>query len=188
MDDTNKLCKIVKNHPSIKILALGNCKGMDVSGYEMLKTLMDAGKNKLSHIDLSNNDISTRGDTFISDFLAKSTILESLTLKGNQLDDQDAFKIVGALKNNENLRFLRLTDNSITKTGWTALRKAEFDDTNLNTAADSNHTCNIKYPSDGSDVIEGVDISEMNGDRNCENAFHPRFVRQKKVLLAALCR
>ena len=182
MDNINTLCKVVKDHPSINHLKLDNSKGEDINGYEMLHLVVNAGRNKLQSVDLANNSISTKGGTFISDFLAKSTILESLSLEGNQLDDQDALNIVGALKHNENLRFLRLTDNNITKTGWLALRKAEFDDSSLNAAAaDSNHMCNIKYPPDGSDLIEGLDIIEMNGNRICEHAYHPIYVRQKKI-------
>ena len=183
MDDINKLCKILKEHPSIEILALSGCSGEDINGYEMLQLVMNAGKNKLKNVRLSKNNISTEGGggTFISDFLAKSTVLQALTLEGNQLDDQDAIGIAGALKHNANLRFLRLVRNGIAKTGWKALRKAEFDDSSLNAAADSNHRCSIKYPPDGSDLIDGLDIIEMNGDRNFTKAFESRGVRRKKI-------
>jgi len=181
MDDINKLSKIMKQHPSIENLALGNCNRTDVNGYEMLKMVMNAGKNKLKTVRLYGSGISTEGGTFISDFMAKSTILVDLYLDGNELDDQDAFQIAESLKQNRTLRLLRLTNNNITKTGWTALRKVEFDDTSLNAAADSNHACSIKYPPDGSDLIEGLDISEMNGDRNGSMAFASKGVRQKKI-------
>lgn len=181
MDDINKLCQIVEAHPSIEFLTLENCKGEDINGYEMLTRIMTSGKNKLKLIDLSNNQISTDVGTFISDFLSADPILKSLYLEGNELDDRAAILIAKALNHNTKLRFLDLTGNNITKAGWAALRKAEFDDSSLNAASDSNHRCNIKYPPDGSEVIEGVDISEMNGDRNCENAFHPIHVRQMKI-------
>jgi len=177
MDDINKLCKIVRSHPSIKILNLNRCKGTYVNGYEMLTRIMTAGKNKLKLIDLSNNDINTEGRTYISDFLAKSTILESLLLEGNELNNQDAIGIAKALKQNTVLSFLDLTgNNNITKIGWEALRETEFDDTSLNSLSNSNHMCNIKYPPDDSD-----DIIEMNGDRSFTKAFDPYFVRQKKI-------
>lgn len=57
MNDINKLCQIVETHPSIDNLALDNCKGADINGYEMLTRIMSAGKNKLEVIDLSNNHI-----------------------------------------------------------------------------------------------------------------------------------
>ena len=181
MEDMNKLCKIVKRHPSIDSLALDNCKGDGIDGYEMLKMIMNAGKNNLTSVDLSNNNISTRGSTFISDFLATNFMLKSLFLEGNELDDNDAFGITKALKQNVYLDQLHLKYNNITKIGWKALRMAEFDDSSLNAAADSNHRCNIRYPPDGSDLIEGVDISEMTGDRNGTVAYTPKSVRQKKI-------
>jgi len=179
--DVKKLCKILRQHPSIENLALDNCKGGDINGYVMLTRIMTAGKNKLKLIRLSNNSISTEGGTFISDFLTTNPILENLSLEGNQLDDQDAIGISNAMKQNNHLCFLKLTDNNITKVGWMALREAEFDNTSLNAAADSNHMCNMKYPPDGSELIEGLDIIEMNGDRNHTLAFNAEVVRQKKI-------
>jgi len=181
MDDINLLGKLIKLRLSIDTLALINCKGMDVSGFDMLKTIMNAGKNKLEHVNLCNNGISTEGGTFISDFLATDPILQSLYLEKNQLNDNDAIGIAEALKQNTKLCFLNLTGNNITKVGWKALRKAEFDDTSLNATSDCNHSCNMKYPPDDSDLIEGVDISEMNGDRNCTIAFNPTWARRKKL-------
>jgi len=135
IDDINKLCELVKDHPSIENLALGNCKGEDIDGYEILTRIMNAGRNNLVSIDLSSNDIST-GGTHISDFLAANPILKSLYLDENKLNDRDALVIAKALKHNTKLRFLDLTDNnSITKRGWKALRKAEFDNTSLNAAS-----------------------------------------------------
>ena len=63
--DVKKLCKILRQHPSIENLALDNCKGGDINGYDMLTRIMTAGKNKLKLIDLSNNDINTEGRTYI---------------------------------------------------------------------------------------------------------------------------
>ena len=181
MADIKRLCEVVKRHSSIYMLELPGCKGADIDGFEMLKMVMNYGKCKLEVIDLSNNNISTGGDTFISDFLVTDPILEALYLEKNQLDDNDAIGIAEALKQNTHLRFLRLTNNNITKTGWVALRKAEFDNASLNAVADSNHRCNIKYPPDGNDEIEGLDIHEMNGDRKCKNANHPIHVREMKI-------
>ena len=196
MDDINKLCQIVKEHPSVDGLTLDNCKGGDIDGYQMLKMVINAGK-KLQFVDLSNNNISTgggtalsdilardhtEGDTYIiADFLVKSTILDSINLYGNELNDNDAFNIAGALRHNKTLRSLNLINNNLTKTGWKALRKAEFDDSSLNSAADSNHTCAIEYPPDGSEVIEGVDTSEMNDNPQAQLRLHPHYIRQKKI-------
>jgi len=181
MDGIDKLCQIVETHPSIEFLTLENCKGGDINGYEMLTRIMNAGKNKLEEMYLSSNNISTEEGTYLSDFLTNNSVLKSLCLEKNKLNDHDAVTIAKALKHNSTLHGIDLTGNNITKTGWTALRKAEFDDTSLNAAASSNHTCNIRYPPDGSDLIEGLNIIEMNGDRNFTKAFDPRWVRRKKL-------
>ena len=70
--------------------------------------MMNAGKGKLTHIDLTDNSIHTGGDTFISNFLASNTILHTLLLEGNQLVDNDATAIAGALKHNKSYGFSML--------------------------------------------------------------------------------
>ena len=180
ISDIKQLCQVVKNHPSVEEIDLVGCRGEEVDGYEMLQMIMNAGKSNLTSIVLSYNEISTGGDTFISDFLADNPILETLFLDGNQLDDNDAIAIASALKQNTILRTIGLRDNNISKSGWEALRKAEFDDTSLNSAADSNHTCLIDYPS-GDDEIQGLDTSEMNADTDSSFTRIPTFVRQKKI-------
>ena len=181
MNDIKQLCQVVKEHTSIEKLALVGCRGEGVNGYEMLQMIISAGKYKLKLVDLCENGISTGGDTFISDFLASNSVLIALELSGNELDDNDARSIAGALKHNTNLRFLDVRNNSkITKAGWAALRKVEFDDTSLNSVADSNHTCYITYPS-GDDEIQGLDTSEMNGTGLGSAWFDAKNVRRKKV-------
>ena len=191
MDDINKLCKIVEEHPSIENLTLDNCRGDDIDGSEMLQMIVNAGKNNLEVLTLRNNHISTT-EGGIFHCLALNPILGSLYLEWNQLNDQDAIGIAEALKQNTNLRFLHLTNNNnITKTGWAALKKAEFDNSSLNAVADSNHTCAIEYPSDDSDgffpisdaikEVVDINISEMNGDRKAKTVFHPPCNRQKKI-------
>ena len=106
-------------------------------------------------------------------------------MQRNQFDDNDALSITKALKQNLYLRQLDLRYNNITKVGWKALGKAEFDNTSLNAAAYSNHTCAIEYPSvEDDDEIRGVDTSEMNNNPLSEMHLHPRYVRQKKIYSA----
>ena len=98
------------------MLALHGCRGEGIDGHEMLQLIMNAGKSsKLDVINLSCNNISTGGDTFISDFLRDNQMLATLTLRGNQLDDNDAIAIAGALKQNTILQTLDLGNNNLTK-------------------------------------------------------------------------
>jgi len=180
MKDIKELCDIIPLHPSLEYLKVMNCVGDDVDGFQILKSIINIGESKLDSINLSNNRISTGGDTFIADIIKSNKhSWRSLKLNKNLLDDNDVVAIAEALKHNTKLRLLQIDDNNIAKTGWKALRKVEFDNTSLNAAANSNHKCGIKYPPDGSDVIEGMDISDMNGDGY--RAFIPSLVRQKKI-------
>ena len=178
------LCRILKHHPSIATLVLDECMRDNIDGYEMLQLIMNVGKGKLTHIDLTDNSIHTGGDTFISNFLTSNPILETLLLDGNQLDDNDAIAIAGALKHNTKLRVLNVRRNNLSLKGWAALRKAEFDDTSLDSAANSNHTCFILYPNDhdddDDDEFEGVDTSGFNGIEY-SHWHDTKYVRQKKI-------
>ena len=181
MKDIKQLCQTVEEHPSIETLAFCGCCSEGVDGYEVLKMVMNAGKYKLKVIDLSNNNISTGGDTFVSEFLSSNHMLATLCLRYNQFDDNDAVMMANALNYNTHLRTLDLRGNSkMKRAGWEALRKAEFDGTSLNSAADSNHTCCIGYPS-GDSEIRGLDTTEMNGNLAFDQTFNERSARQKKV-------
>ena len=76
-------------------------------------------------------------------------------LSGNSLVDDDAMTTATSLKHNTTLRFLNMRHNITTKAGWKALFRAEFDDTTLNSAANSNHTCYICYPDNDDEFLEG---------------------------------
>jgi len=182
MDDIERLCQIVETHPSIEMLNLHGCKGMNVDDYEMLKMVMRAGMYKLDVLDLSKNGIGNENGQFVAGFMTNNHRLQVLDLSDNKLDDNDAKWIARSLKENTNLRTLNLKENNFTNTGWTALRKAELDDTSLNAASDSNHTCAIEYPSvEDDEEIEGVDTSEMNNNPFSQMHLDYLYVRQKKI-------
>ena len=175
-DDVNQLCEIIKDHPALHKIELDECCGEGINGYEVLCSILTSGESKLKYIDLSNNNISSRGSTFLADFLATNPILETLVLEGNDLNDEDAKSIAHALKHNTNLRYLDIIEpdifeGEITDSGWDALRKAEFDSTSLNSAADSNHTC------------YNWTISKFNANpyATTHHVFDPTEVRQKKI-------
>ena len=157
-------------------LGLTGCKGADIDGHEMLKMITTAGKNKLQILNMRGNSISTGGNMFLSIFLAENPPLKRLHLNGNELDDNDAVAIASALLHNKNLRMLNIKNNNFTSVGWEALGKAVFDNTSLNSAAGSNHTCLIDFPPN---CIEAV--KEINGKTACPRFFGPKHVRQKKV-------
>jgi len=168
MEDIKRLCKIVKEHPTITELSLCECS----ISLEMVKAIIKSGRKKLRAIDLGGNSISTGGDdTFISDFLANNKILRSLFIHDNQFNDDDALLIAGAMKYNTSLRVLDIGGNNVANIGWEALGKAVFDKTSLNSASDSNHTC----------TIGGNDLGSVNGNVKNQEVFYPVNIRQKKV-------
>jgi len=187
MENVRRLCKIIKLHPSIESLELLMCVNEEINGYEILQLIMTAGKDNFKSINLSGNRITTAGGSYISDFLLNNSILKHLSLSENGLDDNDAKAFAAALKHNTTLRTLDLSHsritgaplnrfNRISEEGWAALGKAIFDDTSLNSAADSNHSCCIYQERDG------LDRFEINGKPYGENPLpNPVYVRQKKI-------
>ena len=169
-DDIDQLCEIIKVHPAIKKIELDECcgEGVEVDGHDTLRSILTAGANKLKCIDMTGNDITTGGSTFIADFLATNPILEHLELRYNNLNDEDAKSIASALAHNTNLHYFHVNGNEITDSGWDALRKAEFDSTSLNSAAGANHTCHI------------FRRSQFNGEQYGDR-LEPKQVRQKKI-------
>ncbi|KAL9186889.1 hypothetical protein ACHAXT_010609 [Thalassiosira profunda] len=138
-DDVQFCLEEIKRHPSMSIVHFIDCFEGD-AGYRSLCSLLD-GNKIYDTIGVHTNNIRTMGDTHIPDYLASNPPLRSLALGKNKLDDNDAMLIAEALKRNTNLRYLWLDGNEITEVGQNALQNAMYDNTSLNSVADSNHTC-----------------------------------------------
>jgi len=177
MKDIQHLCGIISLHSSVRMLALDDCVGEDIDGYEILKSVMRAGRTRLNLINLSDNGISSGGDTFISNFLADNHKLETLKLSNNRLDDNDAMMIAGSLKQNTKLRSLFIGNNNLTNAGWKTLHKAVYDTTSLNSAADSNHTCNIDFPR----VRDYDNVRENGTTADGKHFIYQKWVKHKKI-------
>ncbi|KAL9186473.1 hypothetical protein ACHAXT_005711 [Thalassiosira profunda] len=139
------LCDVVRDHPSLQQVRIPGCCGEGIDGLRILQRLIAAGGNKLREIVFSVNNVSTGGNTFLSDFLANNPPLKRLELGCNKLDENDARLIAASLKSNTNLSYLGLNGNKGASKGGgrEALMRAIFDDTSLNTVIDCNHTCQI---------------------------------------------
>lgn len=186
MKKVKRLCQIISEHSAIETLNLrhivGGHGGMS-NGYPMLKMIITAGKHKLRSLDMQGNNIKTDGDTFISDFLAVDPILTNLDLTYNELDDNDVKTIAEALRKNTNLALLDISINNFRHEGWDALSKAVFDKTSLNSAADSNHTCLVDFPTVHRQHDE---VRYLNGRKvytsDPEFTPNPTCARQRKIL------
>ena len=141
-NDVAQIRTAISNHSSLRQLDFEGC-AEGVLGFELMQTLITGCDAKLLNLNLNNCGILTLGSSFLSDFIATNPCLEWLSLDANEFDETDAISIATALKSNKNLKYLSLTKNHITDVGGEALRKAVFDYSSLNTAAASNHTCQI---------------------------------------------
>lgn len=113
----------------------------------MLCALFVCG-NRIETIDLEGNNISTGSCTAIPHYITRNTPLTRLYLANNNLNDEDAVLIAKALKQNDNLRVLRLHRNHITNVGIDTIRKACYDPKSLNSVSDCNHTCRLQLSGD----------------------------------------
>ena len=83
-------------------------------------------------------------------------------MSNNNLNDDDAVLIARALKHNTNLKDLWLDDNDITEVGRSALCKAIYDPTGLNSLSDCNHTCRIHGLNSGEGTIKNLSTPKHN--------------------------
>mmetsp|Transcript_17562 Transcript_17562/g.34848 ORF Transcript_17562/g.34848 Transcript_17562/m.34848 type:complete len:547 (-) Transcript_17562:92-1732(-) len=147
MDFVEQLCDAVKNHGSLTLLAIGECMTPESSNEEnrlnVMRTILERCSGRLKTFDFTGNHVATHGDPFLYDFLRSNPELESLRLRDNYLNDDDAVHVANALRHNTNLQYLALSGNNFTERGIAALETALFDQTSLNSAADSNHRCII---------------------------------------------
>ena len=137
-------------------------------------------EKKLLSLSLTHNCIRTGGDTLIADFIRNNSTLIKIKLINNHLDDNDAMMIASALEHNTKLQYIEIRNNNLTNAGWKTLQKAVYDCSSLNSAADSNHTCSIDFPSD----CDYDNVREING-LECSGVYPPPYdpwyIRQKKI-------
>ncbi|KAL9183112.1 hypothetical protein ACHAXT_004899 [Thalassiosira profunda] len=141
-----QICAMIKDHPSIEEIILHGCKADELDGFEMIRSIVASGRDKLKRIDLSDNGLDAEEAAPLGDYLASNPILKSLSLADNSLDDSAAESLARALKPNTNLRYLDMSGNPFSMYGGITLKRAEFDDTSLNSASDSNHSALVIYP------------------------------------------
>ena len=110
-------------------------------------------------LNLSYNNIGSRGASLISLGLASNPTLKWLHLNDNCITDGDTYLIAESLKRNTHLRGLDLFSNPITLDGTVELLKASFDQRSLNILHDCNQGCTIN--TDWWDKLSGsVDVAK----------------------------
>jgi len=153
-DDAHSLADALINHPKLDTIVLDRC---GLSRNESIMKSIVPLLGSLDKIQLAGNQIGSVGVKLISDYLAMnpSTSVNTLSLKDNLLNDDDAAMLANCLKSNTNMRILRIADNSITQEGMKSFHLAVRNTSSFNAISDSNHTCCI---SDGDEELSKVNI------------------------------
>ncbi|KAL7545145.1 hypothetical protein ACHAWF_008501 [Thalassiosira exigua] len=137
--DVTRLVDLVGRHPALARLVVEDCGSWTPS--DLLYPLLTAS-DRLKHVCLEGNNIATMGRASFADFLSTdaSRRLESVSLKDNQLNDDDV---------QHHPQVARPVGNNVTSLGRDALLRAIFDPADLNAVSDSNHTCGFVLDVDG---------------------------------------
>eukprot|EP00956_Cyclotella_meneghiniana_P042224 scaffold248394_cov46-Cyclotella_meneghiniana.AAC.3 len=147
LEDMDIMCTAINNNNSLQELYMSKCNC--TQGYYITQFDRDEGgfcdvftklKSKsLKKIVLKNIGISNLQPTDMTEFLSSNPTLENLDMRGNRLFTQDIRYISDALRQNTTLRHLELEYDG---TG-DILESVIFDQSSLNAAYDSNHSCHI---------------------------------------------
>jgi len=138
----------IENHPTLELLILAACGlnnagilGNILEGCKRLDNLSIAKCNSPELVSLSNEELGMEGVGLLADFIRGNHSTKCLVLVSNNLSDNDALVLAAALKENTNLRWLKLEKNNITEDGEKKLLKALYDPTSMDSIIESNHTC-----------------------------------------------
>jgi hypothetical protein len=165
-EDGIHFCQAIARHPTLTSIDLaGCCRGRIYMLSELVRS------SQLESISMIDSDLSfftaAEREGFFN-ALSSNTSLTHLTLTGNNLIDEDAASIATAIEGNNTLQHLCLRENMFTEAAaayfgyalgtnntlsslYLSKRVAErieiynalFDNSSLNSAADSNHTCHV---------------------------------------------
>ena len=160
-----KICSAVHEHSFVE-LDLRNCFENGLGDDMMTSLLTNGGLVKLERLGMASNRITSSTITSLADFLATNPPLKELDLEDNLLVDNDALVLANALRSNTSFGYLRLWDNDISDAGDEAFDLVVHGDGNLNSIADSNHSC----------VVVGLKVDCWNVDEKPES-----FNRARKI-------
>ncbi len=143
LEHIEKICSAVR-YGSIVELDLYNCFENGLGDAMVTSLLTSGGLAKLEKLDLNSNGITSSSITLLADFLARNSPLKELALRDNGLNNNSAVALANALRSNTSLRKLQLAFNAISHVGKEAFCLVLHNDSNLNSIADSNHSCSVQ--------------------------------------------
>ncbi|MBX9702595.1 MAG: leucine-rich repeat domain-containing protein [Silvanigrellaceae bacterium] len=129
--DINVLKFIGKYFPNLEILKISNLKCDTRPIIVELTNILLSKFSKLTHLDLSINQIGDAGAQALAAAIANRTNLTHLDLYQNQIGDAGAQALADALANHTNLTRLDLSKNQIGDAGAQALADALANHTKL---------------------------------------------------------
>lgn len=135
------------SHPSLETIDLFEC---DIGSNETVLSVILQGYKDLNlrALNLSGNLIGSACVHHIEDYVASNATVGTLSLGSNLITDRDVAQLVSALKKNTNMKELDLEKNNFSERGKLQVMASLFDSTDLNSIADSNHTCCILWSND----------------------------------------
>jgi hypothetical protein len=177
MGNIAKICSAVRDG-SIVDLDLYNCFEWNLYlGDKMISSLLaTGGLAKLKRLVFHSNGLQLSTITLLANFLATNPPLKELDLEDNLLDDDDAEALANALRSNTTLRSFDLRSNAIGDVGKEGLRLVVHGDGNLNSIADSNHSCDVVLCQ-----FDHWNACEMKGDDGDWHEAPASFNRARKI-------
>jgi len=110
-DEITPLAEIIGNHPTLKILFLGNNSFTD-SGAKLLANGIKKN-GSLQTVRLSTNHVGTKGGDSLGEALIANTTLRTLELKDCQISTDGLVSIASALRLSHTLQDLNISENSL---------------------------------------------------------------------------
>ncbi len=165
---------VLKTHPSLIELSLGNNNEIGDSGAKSLAGVIESS-NMLASLHMQKGGIGDHGVRALARALKQNNVLSILDLTDNKIGDDGAIALAEIFKDNRTLTRLRLDGNRIGYAGISALTKAldgnqtlvEF--TMMNNKATDALTAGIEKAFESSKNIINLKISGSRVNDVCHN-------------------
>ncbi|KAL9188009.1 hypothetical protein ACHAXT_006387 [Thalassiosira profunda] len=159
---------------------------LPTTGVRALAKFLTKSNTSLTTLVLSGNNLTSKGCALLLPAVKEVTSLVTLDLSKNWLNDKVSPAVINLLDGNETLRTLDLSGNNSLKAHYGGYRRwwqrgpipekrdggkalivknALFDTTSLNSIANSNHTCAVRFTGQKGDVHDET-IRKINELKN----------------------
>lgn len=107
---------VAGNHPNLTCLTIQSDgeRVIDDTSLQLL-CLALLSNNTVSKLDLSNNQITSRGMEYLADLLQSNTTIQHINLAVNRINDEGAKMLTKCLETNNSVTLVELEENPITE-------------------------------------------------------------------------